>query len=403
MTNLRHLDLGANAFLDPLPDLRSLVELRNFSIGLNRFVAPSFPTFFCQWSYIEVLDLGPNFFGGYIPPCLANLTSLVRLSIIRLNGAGTSISPIPPLHRLQRLEFLQIVGYGSAAPFPDWVTGLTSLQFLDLSRNQLEGPFPDLSQLRVLKVLKLDNNSLNGSIPPSLLSMGIFDVLSLSFNQFSGSFPDVLVYRVTYALLLTGNSLKGCISINQSQDVLVLNCDAAGNPQLCGCSSRICGIPACNSTPPVSYSSAPKALAPIPLSPVIEAPSASVLDSQNLVVVSPTLFSGDLRMNNSASLTIYVPDLSTVNLRDPILRVTGCVHFAGVLHINAPVSAAGIGEKRLIMFDRGYCDGFPRTFAYVRSTFDELDCTMAVVTKTVYDPHSVSVDFGPARNVCLNG
>eukprot|EP01122_Echinamoeba_exundans_P008686 TRINITY_DN2924_c0_g1_i1.p1 TRINITY_DN2924_c0_g1~~TRINITY_DN2924_c0_g1_i1.p1 ORF type:complete len:572 (+),score=37.79 TRINITY_DN2924_c0_g1_i1:256-1971(+) len=402
LTNLQHLDLQSNALMDNLPDLRPLVEMRNFSIGANRFIGSSFPTFFCGWSFLEVLDLGPNLFNGNLPSCLMNLTNLVHLSISRPNISTTLQSGIPPVTRLQRLRYLQISGYGLPAPFPDWVTGLASLQFLDLSRNQLEGPLPDLSPLRFLKVLKLDNNRLNGTIPSSLLSLGVFDFISLAFNQFSGPVPEGLLHRVANTLILSGNSLTGCLSLNGSADISVTTCDATANPQLCGCSIRICGVPPCSTLPPFSDPLAPKSFAPAPLPPSTPPPS-NFVDPLNLVIVSPTIFSGDLRLNHSFTVTIYVPGTVVSSIRDPILRVTGCVLFAGVLRINVPVSVAGTGERRLISFDRGYCDGFPRTFAYVRSSFDELDCSTAVVSRAIYEPHSVSVDFGPARNVCLGG
>ncbi|KAJ0764026.1 putative non-specific serine/threonine protein kinase [Helianthus annuus] len=133
---------------------------------------------------IEHLDLSFNFFEGQLPHFFQNMTSLafLDLSNYKLSLAWNSINL---LNIIPSLSGLRLVACGlHNAPFsPTYFNSSahSNIQYLDLSRNSIEGRFPsELMNTTSLKVLDLLDNSLNSSIPvmPNLLK------LDVSYNKF---------------------------------------------------------------------------------------------------------------------------------------------------------------------------------------------------------------------------
>jgi parallel beta-helix repeat protein len=88
------------------------------------------------------------------------------------------------------------------------VSGLTSLQFLDLSYNQLSGEIPSVSGLTSLVVLLLYNNQLSGNIP-SLSGLTSLRDLYLNNNQLTGEIPSLSGLTRLEMLYLYDNQLSG--------------------------------------------------------------------------------------------------------------------------------------------------------------------------------------------------
>ncbi|KAH9665602.1 LRR receptor-like serine/threonine-protein kinase IOS1 [Citrus sinensis] len=79
-----------------------------------------------------------------------------------------------------RITYLNLSSSGLKGGITSYVSNLTSLQFLDLSNNNLTGSVPDFLSKLPLRTLNLQGNKLNGSVPVELLERSKNGSLSLS-------------------------------------------------------------------------------------------------------------------------------------------------------------------------------------------------------------------------------
>ena len=141
----------------------------------------------CDGGRVQVLVLDNNQLSGSIPPELANLPNLTKLSLYANQLSGS----IPPeLENLSSLEVLYLDGNQLSGSIPAELGNLSSLERLYLDSNQLSGSIPpELGNLSSLEQLFMNNNHLDGSIPPELGDLSNLQQLSLESNQLSGSIP----------------------------------------------------------------------------------------------------------------------------------------------------------------------------------------------------------------------
>ncbi|KAG4941639.1 hypothetical protein JHK87_045510 [Glycine soja] len=131
-TNLVMLDIAENRLTGLIPAWigSKLQELQFLILGRNYFYG-SLPLQICYLKSIQLRDLSQNNLSGQIPKCIKNFSSIAQTGKI-----------------------------------PSNIGKLTSLDFLDLSRNQLVGSIPwSLTQIDRLGVLDLSHNNLSGEIP----------------------------------------------------------------------------------------------------------------------------------------------------------------------------------------------------------------------------------------------
>ncbi|KAJ3027975.1 UNVERIFIED_CONTAM: hypothetical protein HDU68_002723 [Siphonaria sp. JEL0065] len=201
----------AKSFTKRLPPaLQYLINLQELTIASNTY----------SWKYDRA------YIRGGIPPELANLNWLIKLSLCGIAVDG----PIPSfIGNMQQLQELSLTFNRFTGSIPSFLGCLLNLRVLDLSYNKFEGVVPDeIWCLPNLEKLSLMKTGLLGPIPPAIRKLRCITDLDLSFNALSGNIPEELWTLVSLRLLtLSGNRLTGSLSPNirnlQALQVLHLN------------------------------------------------------------------------------------------------------------------------------------------------------------------------------------
>ena len=185
-----------------------------------------------QQPLLVALDIEEEGLAGEIPPCISNLTSLVRIHLPNNQISGH----IPPeLGRLSGLRYLNLSFNILGGTIPFSLGNLRNLSSLDLGNNRFSGKIPpllgsspatefvnlpnnllygeipqSLANSSSLRYISLDNNSIQGAIPSSLFNNSIIMEIHLSHNNLSGAIPPFIMFpsKLTY-LDLSQNSLSG--------------------------------------------------------------------------------------------------------------------------------------------------------------------------------------------------
>ncbi|XP_039136908.1 receptor-like protein EIX2 [Dioscorea cayenensis subsp. rotundata] len=264
LPSLRSLHLERNGFSGNLPlSLKNANQLVVLDIGENK-LSGIIPSWIGSLVSLVVLRLRSNLFKGSIPEQLLKLSSLKVLDLAQNNLSGAifphSFGGFKAMHteRSQLLipKYDQVGIFNNASFFGGFLptynyleslvisakgrqTEYTKVLFLvtsiDLSCNRLSGEFPDeLTSLHGLIFLNLSNNLLNGKLPKNIGDMNQLESLDLSINNFSGIIPpSISALNFLGHLNLSHNNLSGKIpSGNQLQTL-----DASAffyNDGLCG-------------------------------------------------------------------------------------------------------------------------------------------------------------------------
>ncbi|KDP38960.1 hypothetical protein JCGZ_00717 [Jatropha curcas] len=283
--SLQNFDIGGNEFSGLIPDSLSnasqiqsidiaennfsgkvsvnfgkmkslqLLQLGSNNLGSNSTNDLMFLTSLVNSSYLEMLDLTLNNFGGVLPDSMSNLSSQLG----RLYLGGNEITGVIPV-ALESLINLVPMDLGSnlfTGPIPSYfgkfqklrglalngnklsVGKLESIYMLDMSENNLSGEIPNsigdclsleylhmkgnffsgilpsaFASLKGLLYLDMSRNNLSGQIPEDLSNLRFLLYLNLSFNDFEGMVPTKGVFGNTSALSLIGND-KLCGGVPQ--------------------------------------------------------------------------------------------------------------------------------------------------------------------------------------------
>ncbi|CAN1344614.1 Receptor-like protein EIX2 [Linum perenne] len=202
------------------PSLLGLKNLSYLDLSNNDFQGNLIPGFLGSVSSLKSLFLLRSGFGGVIPHQLGNLSNLQELSLQAGDRYVLSADSLQWLSGLSSLKYLDFekVDLSNAS---DWLNminnvpslselylsncqirqnpplvhvNLSSLSVLDLGYNQfVETSFPSwISHLKSLTSLDLRRNNLRGPFPNQLQNLTSLVALRLSSNKFNGSIPDWL-------------------------------------------------------------------------------------------------------------------------------------------------------------------------------------------------------------------
>ncbi|KAL6984933.1 hypothetical protein U1Q18_018314 [Sarracenia purpurea var. burkii] len=171
-----------------------VIELDLSGRSLRGTISPSISNL----SFLTILDLSSNFFQGRIPAELGRLSHLKQLSLSSNLFEGKIPSELGFLTQLVYLS-LGTNRLAGEIPEPLFCNGsYSSLQYLDLSNNSINGllPLNDQCRLRELRFLLLWSNNFTGRVPGALSNSSKLEWLDLESNSLSGELPSEMLSRM---------------------------------------------------------------------------------------------------------------------------------------------------------------------------------------------------------------
>ncbi|KAM2264017.1 hypothetical protein ACFXTI_040231 [Malus domestica] len=237
LTHLTKFSLSRNQLTGPIPSLGNLIHLTRLSLSRNLLTGP-IPSL-GNLTHLTLLYLYSNQLTGPIPNSLSDLVNLEALDLTDNNLTGTVEFHVM-FHKLQglvelylarnRLKFftetesmnasllpkLKFLGLGSCniREFPSFLQYRETLEFLDLSTNNLHGEVPKWmlnTSTKTMTYLEISHNFLSSIVQPSDAFPWVnLQVLGLKNNLLHGPLPIPPPHTVHYRV--GNNNLNGTIS-----------------------------------------------------------------------------------------------------------------------------------------------------------------------------------------------
>ncbi|XP_022776535.1 serine/threonine-protein kinase BRI1-like 2 [Durio zibethinus] len=274
--NLKDLILNNNRLSGEIPvELFNCGNLEWISLTSNELTG-SIPQEFGLLSRLAVLQLANNSLNGEIPGELGNCTSLVWLdlnsnkltgeipprlgrqlgakslsgvvagnTLVFVRNVGNSCKGVGGLlefagirperllqiPNLKSCDFTRMYSGAVLSLFTQYQT----LEYLDLSYNELRGKIPEeIGEMVALQVLELAHNQLSGEIPSTLGQLRNLGVFDASHNRLQGQIPESFSnLSFLVQIDLSNNELTGPIPQRGQLSTLPAT-QYANNPGLCG-------------------------------------------------------------------------------------------------------------------------------------------------------------------------
>ncbi|KAF2553047.1 hypothetical protein F2Q68_00036127 [Brassica cretica] len=251
-SNVEWVSFTSNRLTGEVPrDFGVLSRLAVLQLGNNNFTG-QIPSELGKCTTLVWLDLNTNHLTGEIPPrlgrqpgskALSGLLSGNTMAFVRnvgnsCKGVGglVEFSGIRP-ERLLQIPSLKSCDFTRmySGPILSLFTRYQTIEYLDLSYNQLRGKIPDeIGEMIALQVLELSHNQLSGEIPftiGQLKNLGVFDA---SDNRLQGQIPESFSnLSFLVQIDLSNNELTGPIPQRGQLSTLPAS-QYADNPGLCG-------------------------------------------------------------------------------------------------------------------------------------------------------------------------
>ncbi|PON51101.1 Leucine-rich repeat domain containing protein, partial [Parasponia andersonii] len=223
--NLTSLSLRSCKLSGTFPrEIFKISTLETLDISGNFVLEGSLPSFSKQ-NALRVLELNSTSFSGTLPKSIGNLRNLSKLNLHDCQFNGTLSHSMA---KLTQLVYLDLAFNDFEGPIPSFNLS-KNLTDLILSYNSFSGeiPTPNWEGLSSLAFIDLQNNLLNGSIPPSLFTISSLEEILLANNNFSGRILDFKTASSSklHTLDLRDNNLEGPFpsSIFQLQGLMALD------------------------------------------------------------------------------------------------------------------------------------------------------------------------------------
>ncbi|KAF9605584.1 hypothetical protein IFM89_017927 [Coptis chinensis] len=157
LRNLRVLNLAENFLYREIPmEIGNLTQLRQLALRKNRF-SGGLSNSLLHLTELQALDLRNNSLSMQIPTIIGTLSNISTLALSKnqlTGGITLSLQNFSKLATLQldsnllsapkcMLSQLSLRSCRVAGPIPKWISTQKTLDFLDLSENELDGNFPE--------------------------------------------------------------------------------------------------------------------------------------------------------------------------------------------------------------------------------------------------------------------
>ncbi|CAK9139197.1 unnamed protein product [Ilex paraguariensis] len=204
-SQLTWLMLGGNNFGGNIPpEISNLFNLNVLVMSTN-LLWGNIPASIGKLSKLHGLYLAVNQLTGEIPFSLGNLTQLLTLNLRLNNFSGSIPSRTCKIGNLQSTVEIYVSNNKLSSEIPSTLGRLFALQRLHMHGNLFEGSIPPLNGLKGLRYLDLSRNNLSARFPQYLETFSSLIYVNLSFNNLDGEVPSQGIFQNATAVKLQGN------------------------------------------------------------------------------------------------------------------------------------------------------------------------------------------------------
>jgi len=215
--NVVEIELPSNNLQGTIPEeISGFKKLENLGLFANSLEG-SIPKGLEDLTQLILIDLERNLLtGDAIPDFLSGLTELKALRLSR-NGFGGTIPNF--VGQWTKLQQMWLGNNKINGPIPTSIGALTDLENIFLYGNQLDGTIPSqMGQLTKITNIRLDNNFLSQKIPNEFYNLDLLQNLRLDYNDLTGEISPLIGQLTNLVdLRLNRNNVEGALPVELAQ------------------------------------------------------------------------------------------------------------------------------------------------------------------------------------------